>query len=170
MDLRYQNAHGFLADKLIASWNALASLDRHSQAELQLMQVIPGALSKLPTIDEAIDVSVEIDFYWEDKNWVGRLGYKAAELVLWSSMCQEEGASRELVGQWQHTALKISASKGLEEHDPAHLWYWAECFARFVSACRKADTTASGCLVLISQGKELRIYAGNPETGEGDER
>jgi len=170
MDLRYQNAYGFLADRFVPSWNALASLDRHSQAERQLLQAVPGALSKLPTLNEAIDVSVEIDFYWEDKNWLGRLGYKDAELVFWSNMCQEEGASRELVGQWQHTALKISARKGLEVHDPAHLWYWTDCFARFVSACRITDTTATGSLVLISQRKELRIYAGNPETGDGDEQ
>jgi len=166
-DLKYQNAHWFLTSKIIPSWNSLAGMDNHTQAQRDLIFVIPNTIALLPEFDSEVQASAEIDFYWEDKNWLGRLNYKAGELELWSNLCQEQGPARELGAEWQHTALKISSTKGLEKTDPAHIWFWADCFSRFVSAYRDPKGTTRGSLsLLVPQGK-LEITT--PDSGPNKE-
>jgi len=156
-DLQLQNALGFLTGRIIPSWQALAAMDGYSEPERQLILAVPAAIARLPHVDEEIKISAEIGYYWEDKNWVGRLRYMGGELELRSVIFQEEGPSRELCAQWQHTATKISSIKGLERHDPGHLWYWAECFSLFVKACRSPGADGDGQMALICEGRELRI-------------
>jgi hypothetical protein len=167
-DINYQNAHWFLTSKIVSAWTRLAAMDGHSESQRNNILAIPNAIALLPEFDCELCVSVEIDLYWEDKNWLGRLNYKTGELELWANMCQEEGTSRELCGQWQHTALRISSSNGLQKHDPAHLWYWAEHFALFVSACQTSQPAVRGSLVLASPAGEVRIYAGESYYREGE--
>jgi len=168
-DLQYQNAHWFLTSKIMPSWNSLAGLGCNSQAQRDLISVIPNSIALLPEFDDEIEASAEIDFYWEDKNWLGRLNYKNAELELWSNLCQEQGPKHELCAEWQHTALKISSIKGVEKVDPAHIWFWADCFSRFVSACRNPVGTARGSLTLIVPKGQLDISTPNLNLCEDDE-
>jgi len=151
-------------------------MDGQSEPERQLILAVPAAIARLPHIahvpldvDEDINISAEIEYYWEDKNWLGRLNYMGGELKLWSTICQEEGPSQELCAQWQHTATKLSSTNGLEQHDPAHLWYWADCFARFVKACVSPSADGEGHMVLIGQGREVRILTCSLRSGEEDE-
>jgi hypothetical protein len=96
------------------------TLDRHSELERPLILSVPATIALLPYVDHEIDLRAEIDYYWEDKNWVGRFRCTTGEVELWSAICQEEGQSSELTGQWQQTATKISSTDGLKQHDPGH--------------------------------------------------
>jgi len=167
-DFQLQNALGFLTGRIIPSWQALAAMDGYSEPERQLILAVPAAIARLPHVDEEINISAEIDYYWDDKNWVGRFGYMGGQLELWSNICQQEGSSQELCAQWQHTATKISTN-GVERHDPGHLWYWAECFALFVKACRSPGVDGNGQMLLICQGRKLRIITGNLSSSEEEE-
>ena len=68
-----QNAHWFLMSRVVPAWMTLASTDGLSQKERQTVLAGPAAISLLPEFDERAQISVDIDFYWEDKNWIGRL-------------------------------------------------------------------------------------------------
>ncbi len=152
-DLQYENALTFLTFSIIPSWHALAAMEGHSESERQLILAVPAAIARLPhvahfplEVDEEINISAEIDYYWEDKNWLGRLRYKGGELKLWSLISQEEGPSRELCAQWQHTATKLTSTNGLEQHD------------------------GEGHLVLIGCGRELRILTCRLRSIEEDDK
>jgi hypothetical protein len=143
-DLHYQNAHWFLTSRVVPAWMALASTDRLSQSDRHTVLAIPKAISLLPEFDEQAQISVDIDFFWDDKNWIGRLTYANGVLELWQTLCEMKGNPPEMCAQWQNTATKLSSQKGLEKHDPAHLWIWSDCFARFVRAYESPNEREHG--------------------------
>jgi hypothetical protein len=152
-DLHYQNAHWFLMSRVIPAWMTLASIDGLSQTDRKTVLAVPAAISLLPEFDERAKISVDIDFYWEDKNWIGRMTYSNGVLELWQTLCEMEGDPPEMCAEWQNTATRWSSQKGLEKHDPAHLWFWSDCFARFVNAY-KATERRRHCSMLLKSGLE----------------
>jgi hypothetical protein len=129
----WKNAHGFLSSGLINQVNRLIPDPRLNSEEKQGLLQLSTALTCLPTTDPDFSCEVEIDFSWDDLNWVGRLRFLEGEFTVWSTMHQLDGVRPELNAQWQHTALKLSCGKfGYQlAHDPAHLWLWIQCFRRF---------------------------------------
>jgi hypothetical protein len=164
-----ENACWFLTSRIRPTFHTLAAMDGRSESEHQLLLTVADAIARLPDVDDECSMSAEIDYYWEDKNWVGRFRYVSGELELWSAMAQEEGPSHELCAQWQHAVTKISSAQGLEQHDPGHLWYWSECFALFAKACQSPNEGCHGHMVLIGQGRELKIFTPSSDCTEDDE-
>jgi hypothetical protein len=156
-DHRYHNAHWFLTSRVVPAWMTLASMDGLSQKERQTVLAIPTAISLLPEFDEQAQISVDIDFFWDDKNWIGRLTYANGVLELWQTLCEMVGNPPEMSARWQNTATKLSSKNGVEKHDPAHLWFWSDCFARFVGAYESPDEQGHGDLTMNSASSSLRL-------------
>lgn len=152
-----QNAHWFLMSRVVPAWMTLASTDGLSQKDRQTVLAVPAAISLLPEFDERAQISVDIDFYWEDKNWIGRLTYSNGVLELWQTLCAMEGDPPEMCAEWQDTATKWSSQKGLEKHDPAHLWFWSDCFARFVRAYESPNEREHGDFIMKSASSTLSL-------------
>lgn len=163
-ELDNQNAHWFLMSRFVPAWMTLASTDGLSQTDRQTALTVPATISLLPEFDERAQISVDTDFYWEDKNWIGNLKYSNGVLELWQTLCAMEGDPPEMCAEWQNTAIKWSSQKGLEKHDPAHLWFWSDCFARFVNAYKSTERRGHGSMLLKSglETLELNLREGFP--------
>lgn len=155
--LDYDYVRDFVAGKVIPSCNELAASDRLSKPERTLLLSVCNALSILPYIDAKTQIFLEIDLYWEDKNWLGRLSFGGGVFHLWSNLCEEQGTPPELCTEWQHTAVRISAQHGVEDYDQGHLWFWADCFKRFIRAYAEEGSSSTGFLSLVAPAGNLRI-------------
>lgn len=155
--LDYDYVRGFVAGKVIPSFNELAASAGLSKSEQTLLLSVCNALSLLPYIGAKTEIFVEIDFYWECKNWLGRLSFGGGGFQLWSNLCEEQGLPPELCAEWQHTAVRISDQHGVEDYDQGHLWFWADCFKRFVRAHNEKESSTSGSLSLMTPNGNLRL-------------
>ena len=156
-DLDYQNAHWFLTSRVVPAWAKLAAISTLKQEDRRTIQSVPPTMMLLPEFDQFIQISMEVDFYWDDMNWIGRLTYANSSLELWQTLCKEEGNPPELCAQWQNTATKLSKLNGLEKHDPAHLWFWADCFIKFAKACSEPSRRAHGKMVLKTNERTVEL-------------
>jgi len=168
-DPALNNIHFFMTSCLLPLWMKLAIKNNLSENQRELLLLVPETIAQLPFIDSKINLSVEIDYFWEDKNWVGRLTYNNGVLSLWSNICQEEGEPQELCAQWQETALKISATGGVEVHSPGLIWFWIDCFKRFVSSYNLPDEKSHGTLTISAHQKRTQINILNDEDEEFEE-
>lgn len=157
-DPLYRNAHWFLTSRIVPVYMTLASTDGLSQKDRNTLLAVPKAISLLPHFDERADISVEVDFSWDDKNWIGRLTYENGALALWQTFLELEGNPPEMCAQWQNTATKLSSQKGLERHDPAHLWVWSDCFRKFAKAFNQPSRTTQGRMVLKSDESSIDMH------------
>lgn len=155
--LDYDYVRDFVSGKIIPSCNELAASDHLSKSERICLLSVCNALALLPYIDAQTEIFLEIDLYWEDKNWLGRLSFEGGVFQLWSNLCEEQGEPPELCGEWQRTAVKISSQHGVEEYDQGHLWFWADCFKRFARAHSEKESSPSGSLSLMTPNGNLRL-------------
>ncbi len=131
----WENARCFLNSDLIRQVNRLAGsrhLDHEERGELLRLS---SALAALPELNDQWSCDIEIDFSWEDLNWVGKLEMDGGKFSLFSTMHEIKIGKPEAHAKWQHTALKLINEKDLSfnlTHDPSHLWLWIRCFRRFV--------------------------------------
>jgi hypothetical protein len=133
--LSWENTHTFLTRKLIPAWHRLSTLNGLAAEERTMLLVFPSFLATLPDGDESVTAELEIDLYWGNKNWLGRMNISGGAVALWSCLLELSKGGDDYDAQWQHTALEIVPDQGITSHDPAHLWFWCECFGRFVDAC-----------------------------------
>ncbi len=155
--LDYDYVRDFVAGKIIPTCNELAASDHLSKSERICLLSVCNALALLPYIDGQTEIFLEIDFYWEGKNWLGRLSFEEGIFKLWSNLCEEQGNPPELCAEWQRAAVRISAQHGVEDYDQGHLWFWADCFKRFVRAHTEEGTSSTGVLSLVAPAGDLRI-------------
>jgi hypothetical protein len=130
-----ENAIGLIRTSLIRQLNKLIGGPLLDNGERLALLDLSSALAALPLIDSRYSFTMDIDFSWDDLNWVGTLNFHKGEFSLHSTMCQLEGLEAEFYAQWQHTAIRLKEQVNnlpLVKHDPAHLWLWIRCFKRFV--------------------------------------
>ena len=130
-----ENAIGLIHTSLIRQLNKLIGGPLLDNGERLALLDLSSALAALPLIDSSYSFTMDIDFSWDDLNWVGTLNFYEGEFSLHTTMCQLEGLKPELYAQWQHTAITLTYQENnlpLVKHDPAHLWLWIRCFQRFV--------------------------------------
>lgn len=160
----WENAHGFLSVHLIKQINRLAVSSHLDVDERRDILSLSSAIAELPNIDPNYSCNIEIDFSWDDLNWIGRLEFFQGEFSIWSCMHQLDGIKSELCGQWQHTALKFSSKEWVEsselKHDPAHLWLWIRCFRRFIDRFYGwGDSEAHGVMEFNSFFSDFILHA-----------
>lgn len=162
-DLALDNVKTFVSHQLIPALHKLAALKGLDTKDRVAVLEIAAALCTLPDLDPGAAIRFEIDLYWEDRNWIGTLDIADSALKLRSTLCQLEGLKPELCGQWQHTALDMKSGTEIARHDPSHLWFWIDCFRRFVDGFSNPTTTQRATFKIVSQSSQLDLYYGMTE-------
>ncbi len=159
-DLALGNVRTFVSRQLTPALHKLAVLERLDSEGRTAILEIAAALCALPDLDPDANMWLEVDLYWEDRNWLGTLEMADSSLKLRSTLCQLEGLKSELSAQWQHTALDVKSKVGTVLHDPSHLWFWIDCFRRFVDGFSSSSTEQRATFKLISPSSHLDLYYG----------
>ncbi len=159
----WENAHGFIGGGLVKQVNRLAGSPQLSSDERQALLGLSSALAAMPSIDPSYLFQIEIDFSWDDLNWVGRLDLNECEFSLWSTMHQIEGSQSEQCAQWQHTAFELRQNPNeatVLKYDPSHLWLWIRYFRKFVDKFLEGiDPKAFGEMVCSSLYDQFSLQA-----------
>lgn len=155
-----ENVRTFLAHQLIPALHKLAASDGLDNEERTAILGVAAALCALPYLDPDANIQFEVDLYWEEVNWIGTLDIADSALKLRSTLCQLEGLKPELNFQWQHTALDVESKVGTVLHDPSHLWFWIDCFRRFVNGFSNSSTKQQATFKLVSRSANLDLQYG----------
>jgi len=135
-DLALGNVMNFVCRQLIPSLHKLATLERLDAEGRTAILEIASALCVLPDLDPSTRIQFTLDLSWDDRNWIGSLDLMDSALRLHSTLLQLTGAlgspMSDVDVQWQHTALEIKSDAGVVCHDSSRLWFWIDCFRRFV--------------------------------------
>lgn len=159
-DLALDNLRTFVTQQLIPALHKLAVSEVLDTAGRIAVLEIAAALCALPDLDPDTNMWLEVDLCWEDRNWIGTLEIADSSLKLRSTLCQLEGLKSELSAQWQHTALDLKSKARAVLHDPSHLWFWIDCFRRFVDGFSSSSTAQRGTLKLVSHSSQLNLHYG----------
>ena len=155
-----ENARTFLSGQLIPALHKLAASDElDSEAKASILD-LAAALCAFPYLDPDAHIQIEVDLCWDDLNWIGTLNISDSTLKLRSTLCQLEGLNEELNCQWQHTALDSESKVGTVLHDPCHLWFWIDCFRRFVNGFSNLSTEQLATFKLVSRSVNLNLQLG----------
>lgn len=161
------NIRSFVNPALIPACHRLstvASLDADDRTAILLMA---EALASLPYIDAEFSIQLNVDLNWEDCNWIGTLEVKRGRLVLHSTLCQQQGIKPELCCQWQHTALELCEYEDTVAHDPCHLWFWIDCFRRFVDCQFESTSVGQASMQLLANGLSFKLNS-SPQVAQED--
>lgn len=90
----------------------------------------------------------------------GGLDIADSALQLRSTLMQQEGLKSELSCQWQHNALNVKSSPEAVLHDPSHLWFWIDCFRRFVDGFSNSSAAQRATFKLVSHSSHLDLHYG----------
>ena len=142
----YECPKSFLARKLVPGLSRLVLLKEVAENTKKLLLLINNYVALLPVVDQESQIILETDYYWNNKNWIGRLSFENQSFSLRSVLFEFMGNPPELCCQWMHDALKVSEDSKLEIYDPAHVWLWADYFSKFVSSCVDIKSSAHGDL------------------------
>lgn len=159
-ELALENARTFISLQLIPALHDFASLESLDLEGRNAILEVAATLCNLPHLDPAANIRLEVDLYWDDRNWHGLLNIADSELTLRSNFCQMEGLRSELCGQWQHAAMEVESKVGKILHDPSHLWFWIDCFRRFVKGFSRPSTSQRASFSLVSHSSNLDLQYG----------
>jgi hypothetical protein len=162
-DVALGNVRAFVGCQLIPALHKLSTLAGLDAEGRTAILGIAAVLCTLPGVDPAANMQLEVDLYWDDRNWIGTLGIADSALQLRSTLCQLEGPKSELCCQWQHTALDVKSKSETVLHDPSHLWFWADCFRRFVDGFSNSPTAQRATFKLVSHSSHLDLHYGMTE-------
>ncbi len=157
-DVALDKVQGIVSRQLIPALHNLSARDGFQTEDRIAVLDVATALVRVPDVDPDVDIRMEVDLYWEDRNWIGTLEIARSALQLRSTMCQFEGVRPELCAQWQHTALDIQPDRLV--HDPCHLWLWVDCFRRFVEGLISPSEAQRGSIALVSSSWHLDLNYG----------
>jgi hypothetical protein len=159
------NVRAFVCDQLIPALHKLAVLEELDTDGRTAILEIAAVLCLLPHFDPDANIQLEVDLYWKDRNWYGMLDIADSALLLRSSLSQLEGVKPELSLQWQNTALDVNSKTETIVHDPSNLWFWIDCFRRFVDGFANSSTAQRATFKLVSHSSHLDLHYGMAESG-----
>ncbi|WP_415754272.1 hypothetical protein [Pseudomonas leptonychotis] len=159
-DVALGNVRTFVSYQLIPALHKLASLEVLDTKGRAAILEIAAVLCTLPDFDPDASVRLDVDLYWEDRQWMGGLDIADSALQLRSTLMQQEGLKSELSCQWQHNALNVKSSPEAVLHDPSHLWFWIDCFRRFVDGFSNSSAAQRATFKLVSHSSHLDLHYG----------
>jgi len=161
------NIRSFVNPALIPACHRLSTIAGLEADDRSAILLVAEALASLPYIDSEFSIQLNVDLNWEDRNWIGTLEVKRGRLVLHSTLCQQEGIKPEFCCQWQHTALELCQDEGTVAHDPSHLWFWIDCFRRFVDCQSESASVGQSSMQLLANGLSFQLNS-SPQVAQGD--
>lgn len=159
-DVALGNVRTFVSYQLIPALHKLSALEGLDTEGRAATLEIAALLCTLPDLDPDANIRLEVDLYWEDRNWIGTLDIADSALQLRSTLSQLEGLKSEPSCQWQHTALDVKSKAETVLHDPSHLWFWIDCFRRFVDGFSNSSTAQRATFKLVSHSSHLDLHYG----------